>query len=105
MNERTCGPDPASANVMAMNPCHSTLSVAKGDNGSLRLAGLFYGRYWAQTSDDPQLVDSGQAVGPVRPSSAKANGWVKSSNRANGRANAKEHESLPLLPRWLVWRN
>jgi hypothetical protein len=38
------------------------------DNGSLQRAGLFYGRYWARTSD-PQLVDPEQRsrpFGPVR---------------------------------------
>jgi hypothetical protein len=36
--------------------CHDQSSVRSYDNTKPRLAGIFYGRYWARTSD-PQLVE------------------------------------------------
>jgi hypothetical protein len=38
------------------DPCHNATGVAVLDNDLRRFAGLFYGRYWARTSD-PQLVE------------------------------------------------
>ena len=38
------------------DPCHTTMLVAYTRNRLSRFTGVFYGRYWARTSD-PQLVE------------------------------------------------
>src|SRR5436309_2068977 len=48
--------NPSSEHVGKANPCHGATRVATLDNEILCFAALFYGRYWARTSD-PQLVE------------------------------------------------
>jgi len=38
------------------DPCHNTTGVADQSNSGRDFAGVYYGRYWARTSD-PQLVE------------------------------------------------